>query len=124
AAVSFPLTRAPAGANPRLGGADLLVWTTTPWTLVSNTAIAVHPEVEYVIARRSGGYRGVVSPGKERGDGDKVIVAEALWPRVLGEGWHVLATLRGSELLGAEYTPPLGIMPIADSHRVVSGTFV
>ena len=29
------------------------------------------------------------------------MVAEALWPRVLGEGWHVLTTLRGSELLGA-----------------------
>ena len=122
--VRFRVTSVPEGANPRLLGADLLVWTTTPWTLVSNTAIAVHPDVDYVIARRSGGYRGVVPPGRERGDGDKVVVAEALWPRVLGEGWHVLATLRGSELLGAEYTPPFGMMSIADSHRVVSGTFV
>jgi isoleucyl-tRNA synthetase len=109
--VRFRVTSVPEGANPRLLGADLLVWTTTPWTLVSNTAIAVHPDVDYVIARKSG-------------DGDKVVVAEALWPRVLGEGWHVLATLRGSELLGAEYTPPFGIMPIADAHRVVGGTFV
>ncbi|MDX6419474.1 MAG: isoleucyl-tRNA synthetase, partial [Trebonia sp.] len=109
--VRFRVTSVPEGVNPRLLGADLLVWTTTPWTLVSNTAIAVHPDVDYVIARKSG-------------DGDKVVVAEALWPRVLGEGWHVLATLRGSELLGAEYTPPFGMMSIADSHRVVSGTFV
>ena len=36
----------------------------------------------------------------------------------------MLATLRGSELLGAEYTPPFGMMSIPDSHRVVSGTFV
>ncbi|MGH3246810.1 MAG: isoleucine--tRNA ligase [Trebonia sp.] len=109
--VRFRVTSVPAGANAHLLGADLLVWTTTPWTLVSNTAIAVHPEVEYVIARKSG-------------DGDRVVVAEALWPRVLGEGWHVVATLRGSELLGAEYTPPFGMISIADAHRVVSGTFV
>jgi isoleucyl-tRNA synthetase len=109
--VRFRVTSVPEGANPRLVGADLLVWTTTPWTLVSNTAIAVHPDVDYVIARKVG-------------DGDKVVVAEALWPRVLGAGWHVLATLRGSELLGAEYTPPFGIISIGDSHRVVGGTFV
>src|ERR1700735_1230767 len=100
--VRFRITSLPEGANAHLLGADLLVWTTTPWTLVSNTAVAVHPEVNYVIARKSG-------------DGDKVVVAEALWPRVLGEGWHVLATLRGSELLGAEYTPPVALMSIADS---------
>jgi isoleucyl-tRNA synthetase len=109
--VRFTVTRVPEGANAHLTGADLLVWTTTPWTLVSNTAIAVHPEVEYVIARKSG-------------DGDRVVVAEALWPRVLGEGWHVLATLRGSELLGASYAPPFGILAIPGAHRVVSGTFV
>ena len=90
--VRFPVTSVPAGASPQLArahllGADLLVWTTTPWTLVSNTAIAVHPDVDYVVARKAG-------------DGDKVVVAEALWRRVLGEGWHVLATLPGSALLG------------------------
>ena len=116
--VRFRLTSIPEGASPLLLGADLLVWTTTPWTLVSNTAIAVHPDVEYVIARRRGGY------GGSSGDGDKVVVAEALWPRVLGEGWHVLATLRGSELLGARYTPPFRLIEVPDAHRVVSGTFV
>ena len=50
--VRFPLTSVPAGAN-RTGGADLLVWTTTPWTLVSNTAVAVHPEVD--VRRRPDG---------------------------------------------------------------------
>jgi isoleucyl-tRNA synthetase len=125
--VRFRVTAIPEGANKHLLGADLLVWTTTPWTLVSNTAIAVHPDVEYVIARRPGGrggYGGVVPPGEEPGDGDKVVVAERLWPRVLGEGWHVLTTLSGSELLGARYTPPFGIIDVPDSHRVVSGTFV
>src|SRR5690606_23590417 len=43
--VRFPLT-----SGPLAGQAALLVWTTTPWTLVSNTAVAVHPEVDYVVA--------------------------------------------------------------------------
>jgi len=116
ATVRFRVTAVPEDNDGQrrsihLLGADLLVWTTTPWTLVSNTAIAVHPDVEYVIARKSG-------------DGDKVVVAEALWPRVLGEGWHVLTRLRGSELLGASYTPPFSFLDIPDAHRVVGGTFV
>ena len=122
--VRFPITKLPAGANPQLAGADLLVWTTTPWTLVSNTAVAVHPEVEYVVARRSGGLQGTVPAGKERGDEDKVVVANALWPRVLGEGWHVVATVRGAELLGASYQRPFDLVDIPDAHRVVAGTFV
>jgi isoleucyl-tRNA synthetase len=109
--VRFPVTSTPPGASKHLEGADLLVWTTTPWTLVSNTAIAVHPEVEYAVARKSG-------------DGDKVVVAESLWPRVLGEGWHVLTRLRGSDLIGTEYTPPFRMIDIPGAHRVVGGTFV
>ena len=42
--VRFPVT-----SGPLAGKADLLVWTTTPWTLVSNTAVAVHPDVDYVV---------------------------------------------------------------------------
>jgi isoleucyl-tRNA synthetase len=122
--VRFPLTSVPEGADPNLEGADLLVWTTTPWTLVSNTAVAVHPEVEYAIARRSGGFRGVVPPGKQRGDGDKVVVAERLFARVLGEGWHIVSTVRGAELLGARYQRPFGLIEIPDAHVVVPGSFV
>jgi isoleucyl-tRNA synthetase len=109
--VRFPLTSVPEGANKHLEGADLLVWTTTPWTLVSNTAVAVHPEVEYVIARKSG-------------DGDKVVVAEPLYARVLGEGWHVLTTVRGAELIGAKYNRPFSMVNIPDAHVVVAGDFV
>jgi isoleucyl-tRNA synthetase len=114
--VRFPLTSLPDGANPHLAGADLLVWTTTPWTLVSNTAVAVHPEVEYVVARRP-------TPGEPTG-GDKVVVAEPLYARVLGAGWHVLATVRGAELIGGRYQRPFGIVGIPDAHRVVAGGFV
>ncbi|MBV9381637.1 MAG: isoleucine--tRNA ligase [Streptosporangiaceae bacterium] len=109
--VRFPLVSVPEGSNPDLAGADLLVWTTTPWTLVSNTAVAVHPEVMYAIARKDG-------------DGDRVVVAEPLLARVLGEGWHVLARLRGAELLGARYQRPFSLIDIPDAHLVVTGTFV
>lgn len=45
--VAFPIT---SGHLAEIA-ANLLVWTTTPWTLVSNTAIAVHPEVKYLVAK-------------------------------------------------------------------------
>jgi isoleucyl-tRNA synthetase len=109
--VRFPLLTVPAGATPLLAGADLLVWTTTPWTLVSNTAVAVHPDESYVVARRAGGQ-------------EAVVVAEQLMPRVLGDGWHVAARLRGSDLVGATYRPPFGLVDIPGAHVVLPGTFV
>src|SRR6516162_9680557 len=86
--VRLPLVAVPDGASPLLAGADLLVWTTTPWTLVSNTAVAVHPDRTYVVARRSG-------------VGDRVIVADALFPTVLGDGWHITDRFSGAALAGA-----------------------
>jgi isoleucyl-tRNA synthetase len=52
------------------------------------------------------------------------VVAEALAPRVLGDGWDVLATVQGSELLGARYRRPFGIIDIPGAPQVVSGAFV
>ena len=109
--VRFPLLTLPDGVSPQLQGADLLVWTTTPWTLVSNTAVAVHPDETYVVARKSA-------------DGDRVVVAEALFGRVLGEGWHIAARLRGADLAGSTYQPPFSLILIPDAHRVVTGSFV
>ncbi|HCU91227.1 MAG TPA: isoleucine--tRNA ligase [Actinobacteria bacterium] len=109
--VRFPLVSLPEGAGPLLAGANLLVWTTTPWTLVSNTAVAVHPDEIYTVARKVG-------------DGDTVVVAEKLLARVLGEGWHVIARVTGAELAGARYQPPFGLIDIPDAHVVVTGTFV
>ena len=76
--VRFPLT-----SGPLAGEAALLVWTTTPWTLVSNTAVAANPEVTYVVA---------TSPdGSER-----LVVAEPLVETALGEGWSRRPVLRGT----------------------------
>ena len=109
--VRFPLRSLPPSAPPQLAGADLLVWTTTPWTLVSNTAVAVHPDEIYALARRSG-------------VGDRVIVADALFARVLGDGWHITDRFTGAELAGATYQPPFDLVEIPNAHRVVTGTFV
>ena len=109
--VRFPLTSLPERANPLLADADLLVWTTTPWTLVSNTAVAVHPDETYAIARKPG-------------SGDTVVVVEQRVPHVLGEGWHTVARVTGADLVGATYRRPLDLIEIPNAHRVVPGMFV
>ena len=90
---------------------SLLVWTTTPWTLPGNVAVAVAPAVSYVRARL----------------GDEVlIVAEALLERVLGEGTEILTRFPGSELVGRRYRGPifeLSEQPAA-AYRVLAGDFV
>jgi isoleucyl-tRNA synthetase len=109
--VRFPLTQVPVGAPRQLQGADLLVWTTTPWTLVANTAVAVHPDAIYAVARRSR-------------DGDAVVIADDLFARVLGDGWHVAVRFRGEELTGAKYQRPFSLIEIPEAHVVVPGSFV
>ncbi len=71
--------------------ASLLVWTTTPWTLPSNLAVAVNEELDYVIA--------------DHEDGQRYVVAEALHKAVLGEKFTVVGTVKGKELLGKTYQP-------------------
>jgi len=114
--VRFPLTALPVkgeagGTPPELLGADLLVWTTTPWTLVSNTAVAVHPDATYVVAERSR-------------DGNRVVVAEDLVGRVLDHDWRVAARFPGQAMVGARYHAPFGIIKIPDAHVVIPGSFV
>jgi isoleucyl-tRNA synthetase len=109
--VRFRLLTVPDGAPPELAGADLLVWTTTPWTLVANTAVAVNPEATYVVARHPE-------------DGDRVVVAADLADRVLGDGWRVIAAFPGVALVGGRYRRPFGLIEIPDAHLVVPGSFV
>jgi isoleucyl-tRNA synthetase len=90
---------------------NLLVWTTTPWTLTSNVAAAVHPDLTYARAKK----------------GDEiVIVAEPLVHKVLGEGWQVVQHLRGAEMLDWRYTGPFDELPATRGveHRVISWTEV
>lgn len=113
----FRITEAPDGSSRHLAGASLLAWTASPWTLLGAVAVAVHPDVAYVIARKSA--RGAASDG-----GDRVVVAERLYARVLGEGWHVLDTVPGRRLRGTVSANPFGMKGLAEPSPVVTGTFV
>ncbi len=93
----------------RFPGVQLLVWTTTPWTLVSNTAVAVSPEATYVVARAG-----------ER----TLVVAEDLLEATLGDDAEVLARMPGRDLEGLHYRPPFDFVEIPDAHYVIPGDFV
>ena len=93
----------------RFPGVQLLVWTTTPWTLVSNTAVAVAPDAGYVVART----------------GDRtLVVAEDLLAATLGEDAEILARMPGRDLEGLHYRPPFDLVEIPDAHYVIPGGFV
>ncbi|MDO8211560.1 isoleucine--tRNA ligase [Conexibacter sp. CPCC 206217] len=116
--VRFPVVE-PAG--PLQAGDELLAWTTTPWTLPSNAAVAVDPELTYVRAR--GGEKAA-----EAASDAVFVLAEALVERVLGEGAEVLARFPGGELDGARYQPPFDFIPGSAygerGHTVLLGDFV
>lgn len=95
--VSLPLHGAEAGSA--LDGAEALVWTTTPWTLPSNLAAAVHPDIDYI----------VLAPAEGDFAGRKFVLAEArviVYEKEFGADAEVLATLKGNELEGLTYDPP------------------
>lgn len=99
--VSFPVTGArpgspasSAGTAAKLAGAELLAWTTTPWTLPSNLGLAVHNEVDYALVEEAGGR--------------KWLLAEALLKSVFkdpAKDAKILAKFKGAELLGISYQP-------------------
>jgi len=101
--------------GPLQTGDELIVWTTTPWTLVSNAAVAVDPELIYVRAKTGR----LEAP---------VVVAEALVERVLGEEVQILARFPGAALDGVRYEPPFPYIPASEygerGHTVVLGDFV
>lgn len=89
---------------------NLLVWTTTPWTLVSNTAVAAHPTAEYVVARTA--------------DGEHLVVARELAERVLGDDVTILETFPGSALEYVHYERPFTVIDMPDAHFVVLAEYV
>jgi isoleucyl-tRNA synthetase len=97
-----------------LDGAHLLIWTTTPWTLPSNQAVAVGPEVTYVLVRGS--------------DGRRYVLAEArlsAYARELGDEPEVLGSYTGRDLLETRYLPPFPYFSDApNSFRVLPADFV
>ena len=106
--VRFPLLGDDGGES----GESLLVWTTTPWTLPGNVAVAVAPQVTYVRARI----------GEET-----VILAEPLVERVLGEDAEVLDRFPGTDLVGRAYRGPVFALEDGgppNAFRILPGDFV
>src|SRR5690554_1026509 len=123
--VALPLD--PASVDARGFDADLavtlhntavLIWTTTPWTLPSNLAVAVGPDVEYVVVGvREGAHEGQMF----------LLAASRLaaYARELGEEPQVIARLSGSQLEGLRYHPPFAyFVGHEKAHQVLAGEFV
>ena len=107
--------RLTAPAAEKLTGApgepvSLAVWTTTPWTLISNVAAAVHPDVGYALVESRG---------------ERFVLARDLVEKVLGKKAVVERELRGAELLGLEYEAPYAFLPVdRRAHYVIGGDYV
>jgi isoleucyl-tRNA synthetase len=104
--VRFPLT-----SGPLAGEAALLIWTTTPWTLVSNGLVAANPDLDYV----------TVTDGTET-----VLMAEVLVEKVLGEGWTLTqGRFKGTDLVGWTYQRPFELIEWpGTAHFVVVEDYV
>ncbi|GAA4663669.1 isoleucine--tRNA ligase [Streptomyces youssoufiensis] len=102
--------RLPLTSGPLAGEAALLVWTTTPWTLVSNTAVAAHPDVRYVVA----------TDGRQ-----KLVVAEPLLAKALGEGWEATGdSFTGREMERWTYQRPFELVELEGANFVVCAEYV
>jgi len=100
----FPLVDRP--------GEYLLVWTTTPWTLAANVAAAVNPDLTYAKVEQDGEYYYIAE--------DLLPVLKALRGRDKGE-YHVVGTLKGSEMVGWRYQGPFDELPAEQGvvHTVI-----
>ncbi|HWC35163.1 MAG TPA: isoleucine--tRNA ligase [Mycobacteriales bacterium] len=105
--VRFPITSGPLAER----GAALLVWTTTPWTLVSNTAVAVNPGVTYVLTEPAG-------------SDELLVVAEPLLEAALGPGAEVFERFPGTDLEHVTYSRPFELVDIPDAHYVGLADYV
>ena len=99
----------------------IVIWTTTPWTIPANVAVAVHPDFEY------SKFRAIKQDGSE----EILITATDLIKNVLKQGryvdYEVLETMRGDELTKLEYESPIGdLVPIQNEirHGVYLADFV
>ncbi|MDR1384065.1 MAG: isoleucine--tRNA ligase [Planctomycetaceae bacterium] len=95
--VRFPLLDEQTGAQTDV---DLLVWTTTPWTLPSNQFAAVHPDLDYVTVEFSDDHAA---------DQRKIILAAALADSIAAkvkQKMSITATCKGKDLVGKRYLPP------------------
>ena len=94
-------------------GERILAWTTTPWTLPSNLALAVGPDIDYAVMQASDGHRYVLAEAR--------LVS---YEKELADAQRV-GTVKGSELIGRTYAPLLPFLAdTPNAFRVLGGDFV
>ncbi|MCA9903729.1 MAG: class I tRNA ligase family protein, partial [Anaerolineae bacterium] len=99
-------------------GVYFLVWTTTPWTLPANVALAVGENVDYVQ---------VEGPTADGEGTEQLILAEALMGKALrnADQYRVVKRMKGKDLLGMHYSPLYTFLPVEQDYAyVVAGDFV
>ena len=101
--VRFPVV---SGGPAEIADATIVIWTTTPWTMPGNRAIAYGPEIEYLLVEVD-----AAAEGSRARSGERLMVAEALLAPFLAEtgitGHHVLGRFTGSQLAGTITAHPL-----------------
>ena len=104
----------------RNGDGSLLIWTTTPWTLPSNMAVAAHPDFEYAKVK-------LVGEGKE----EVVYILKSQAETVMAKGgytsYEILATMSGKDMEGMEYVPPFDLDALEKSEwtfKVLNADYV
>ncbi len=106
--VAFPLNEADEDGTP----VSLLIWTTTPWTLPSNLAVAVGVGIDYAVIDLGGKRVVLADSARER------------YTKQLG-GAELVRMVKGAELLGKTYTPPFPYFAgTENAFRVLEGDFV
>jgi len=105
--VRFPLVDEP--------GTYLLVWTTTPWTLPGNVAVAIHPKVNYVMVEQVNG----------NGQKERLILARDLLEQVIEGEYTVIKDVPAKELTGRHYHPLFTFLPVEEDYcYIIEADFV
>lgn len=118
--VKFPVVKA---SNPALDGASIVIWTTTPWTLPSNRAVAFGEKIKYGVYTID-----AVQDGSRAKPGDVIVLSQALSDAVKKdagiESWTMTATLTGADLAGAVCAHPLRGQGYDYDVPMLAGDFV
>jgi isoleucyl-tRNA synthetase len=106
-------------SKPELEGATLLVWTTTPWTLIANVAMAVGDEIEYVLVHN----KRIVKSGENKTEvKDKLILAEERLSVLDGE-YEIIQRFKGKDIIGTVYEQLFDFLEI-DRNKYPNGLTV
>jgi isoleucyl-tRNA synthetase len=118
--VRFPVV---SGGPAAIAGAAIVIWTTTPWTMPGNRAIAYGPEIDYLLVAVE-----AAADGARARIGERVMVAEALLAPFLAEtgitGHRVLGTFKGEDLAGVITAHPLRGQGYDHNVPLLPGEFV